>query len=269
MTVYAPGQAPNPGEFASILAIGDSWFWYPRNSLVHAIANHPNTKDPFRNIQLLGYNGAKLDEYVFGRYSKQLERELRPENFSYYSAVLISGAGNDAVDFGLALKRNCSRCRTAEDCLDPSSMGLLLARVSAALGSLIHQIWRAGSKRGSYPAIVLHTYDYPLPDGRGFDIKNLKVTGPWLKPSMDKRMVPEDSNLRTEICRLLIDRLSEEFLEFADPSRHIYLIDTRGTLVSKDHRRDWDNEMHPTSSGFERLADQHWIGMLRQLGMAS
>ncbi|NJO78214.1 MAG: hypothetical protein HC827_06590, partial [Cyanobacteria bacterium RM1_2_2] len=108
MHIYQPKEDWIPGEFASLLAIGDSWFWYPKNNILQALAEHPRLKDPFRNIQMLGYNGAKLEQYVFGKYAKQFTHELRPINRKHYSAVLISGAGNDAVDYRLGLFKNCS-----------------------------------------------------------------------------------------------------------------------------------------------------------------
>ena len=268
MRIYMPGETWNAGEFASLLAIGDSWFWYPRNNILQALAGHPRLKDPYRTMQLLGYNGAKLEQYVFGRYAKQLAHELRAQNRMYYSAVLVSGAGNDAVDYRLGLFRDCSAKSAPDQCIDDEGMDAMLGRLGTALGALIYQVWRAFGKDGRQPDIFLHTYDYPVPDGRGFSLVSLKVTGPWLAQAMDECRVPPDMALRRAICRTLIDRLRDEFARYADAAKKIHLIDSRGCLVAPDYRSDWDNELHPTARGFERIVDQRWIPRLAELGYA-
>lgn len=269
MKIYAPGEQWLPGQFPALLAIGDSWFWYPRNNLLHAIATHPRVQDPFRQIQSLGYNGAKLEDLVFGKYAKQLARELRPENVPFYSAILISGAGNDAVDYRLGLKKDCAKAQKAEDCIDDEAMDALMGRLGTAVGAMIHQIWRASGKQGLHPAVILHSYDYPVPDGRGFKLEDLKLTGPWLAPAMDERKVAMDAELRRQICRILIDRLFAEFAQFADRDKRIYLVDSRGCLTSSNYLDDWDNELHPTTKGFQRIVDDRWLSTFRVLSIAA
>jgi len=275
MPIYAPGQTWNPGEYASILAIGDSWFWYPNNNLLQAIAGHPQLKDPYRNIQLLGFNGAKVSEYVDrnnarGKYARAFRRELNPKNSQYYVAVLISGGGNDAVDYGLALRSDCSGLTRAEDCIDSEGMDQLLKDISGALGLLIHDVlWEFERQRRAVD-ILLHGYDYPVPDGRGFDALMFKLAGPWLASAMDAVGVAGDAVLRRKICRILIDRVNETFARFARPAGGVYCIDCRGVLRSDArYRDDWANELHPTIEGFDKIVDQRWIPQLRKLGYAS
>lgn len=268
MRIYMPGEKWDSGEFASLLAIGDSWFWYPRNNVLQALAGHPRLKDPYRMIQSLGYNGAKLEQYVFGKHAKQLDRELRPQNRMYYSAVLVSGAGNDAVDYRLGLFRDCAGKSAPDQCIDDEGMDEMLGRLGTALGALIYRVRRAFAKDGRQPDIFLHTYDYPVPDGRGFSLASLKVTGPWLAAAMDERRVAPDMELRRAICRTLIDRLRDEFARYADAARKIHLIDSRGCLVAPDYEDDWDNELHPTVRGFDRIVDQRWMPVLAGLGYA-
>jgi len=267
--IYLPGESWVPGEFASQLAIGDSWFWYPKNNILQALAEHPKLKDPFRNIQMLGYNGAKLEQYVFGKYAKQFMRELLPENRKYYSAILISGAGNDAVDYRLGLFKNCSAANSPDQCVDETGMNILLSKVGTAISALIYQIRRAYDKDGLQPDIFLHSYDYPVPDGRGFSLSILKVTGPWLAKAMNDCSVPNDMILRKAICKTLIDRLYDEFLLFADTAKKVYLIDSRSCLGSASYKKDWDNELHPTRHGFKQIVDQRWIPLFTELGYAN
>src|SRR4030095_9113437 len=102
MTVYFSPNMPTSGTPASILAIGDSWFWYPKVSNLLAEISAV-VKPDYSNIMALGKVGAKLEEYVNGRYAKDFAKQLKPGWLQYYSAVMISGGGNDAVDWGLCL----------------------------------------------------------------------------------------------------------------------------------------------------------------------
>lgn len=268
MRIYQPGETWISGEFASLLAIGDSWFWYPRNNILGALARHPRLKDPFRNIQVLGYNGARLEEYVFGRYAKRFSLELEPRNRQYYSAILVSGAGNDAVDYSLGLFRDCSAATAPDRCINDESMHTLLTKLGTALGALLDQVTQAYSKDEVPRDIFLHTYDYPYPDGRGFSLPGLEITGPWLATAMDKCQVPNDPALRKDICIRLIDRLAQEFKRFADPAKRIYLINSHGCLKSHEYQDDWDNELHPTPRGFAKIVDECWIPAFVEHGYA-
>lgn len=266
--IYLPTDNWEPAEFPSILAIGDSWFWYPRNNLLSALVEHKRLKDPYRFIQMLGYNGAKLEQYVFGRYARQLDKHLSSGFRSAYSAILISGAGNDAVDYKLALKRSCKDIGSAEECIDEETMTIFLGKLSAALGALLQRISDAyaGANR---PDIFVHSYDYPIPDGRGFKLADLKLTGPWLKPAMNSRRVQEEMGVRRAVCRILIDRLATMYQAFDAPHERVYFIRSTGCLTSSDYKKDWDNELHPSAAGFRRLVDQCWIPVLAQHGYAT
>lgn len=266
--IYLPSETWEPDMPATMLAIGDSWFWYPRNNVLQALVAHKRLKDPYRVIQMLGYNGAKLEEYVFGRFAKQVEKHLSPGFRTAYSAILISGAGNDAVDYKLALKRSCAGLSTGAECIDEATMTDFLGRLSAALGALVQRITvaYAGAQR---PDIFLHSYDYPVPDGRGFKIVDqLKVSGPWLQPAMSGRKVDDVMPLRKEICRILIDRLAAVYEDFANRNERVYFIRSTGCLKSPDYEKDWDNELHPSAHGFKRVVDKCWIPVLAQHGYA-
>lgn len=267
MTVYyAPNQSQT-GAPAAILAIGDSWFWYPKISNLLAEVSAA-IKPDYSNIMALGNLGAKLEEYVNGQYAAAFARELRPGFLQYYSAVLISGGGNDAVDWGLCLKDDCSAETTASGCMDQSGLsarmtdlgGWLLAMISEVHAAFDHATLRR-------PDIFIHCYDYAPPNGKGFTspIFGIPLKGPWLKPAMDKRHVPLDYALRKRIVRLLIDALAKTFADFDSPQDRVYVIQSQGTL---DPDTDWDNELHPNGEGFRKLVHGPWLNMLRRTGYA-
>lgn len=274
MRIYAPGETWDAAQFPPLLAIGDSWFWYPGNNLLRALAAHPRLREPYRNIQMLGFNGAKIAEYVDrgsarGRYAKAFRRELSPRNVGYYTTVLISGGGNDAVDYGLALRPDCGGLERPEDCVDPEGLDDLMRDISGALGLLIHDVLWAFRRQNRPVDLFVHGYDYPVPDGRGFDALMFRVAGPWLAPAMDARGVAQDAALRRGICRALIDGLNDTLRGFARPSEGVHFVDSRSVLRGDaQYREDWDNEMHPTAEGFRRIVDARWIPLLASLGYA-
>ena len=230
MTIYSGGPWQE-GEFPAILVIGDSWFWYPNNNILEAVAAHPRLKPDYRNMQMLGFNGARLDEYVHGRYAAAFRHELRAGNLQYYSALIISGAGNDAVDYGLALRNDCRNLSTPEACMDDERFDRFLKEISRDMGSLIHDILWEVAKQDRLVDIFVHGYDYPVPDGRGFGpTPETAIAGPWLRPAMDKAQVSADPQLRLGICRLLTVGLDRAFQPFNNPANRVHYIESRGTL---------------------------------------
>lgn len=144
-----------------------------------------------------------------------------------------------------------------------------MGKLGTALGALIYNVRHAFARSSLQPEIIVHSYDYPVPDGRGFDLLCLKVTGPWLAKAMDACKVPPDMALRQAVCRVLMDRLHGEFSRFASPEQRIHLVDSRGVLSSgRDYKEDWDNELHPTPKGFDKIVDQRWIPVFKELNYA-
>jgi hypothetical protein len=267
MTVYYGSNQVSSGAPAAILAIGDSWFWYPKISNLLAEVSAA-IKPDYSNIMALGYLGAKLEEYVNGQYAKDFARELSPGFLQYYSAVLISGGGNDAVDWGLCLKGECGAETTASGCMDQSGLAARMTDLGGWLLAMIGEIHSAFDNANlRHPDVFIHCYDYAPPNGKGFKapLFGIPLSGPWLKPAMDARNVPPNYVLRKEIVRLLIDALAKTFAEFDSPHDRIYVIQSQGTL---DPDADWDNELHPNGEGFRKLVHGPWLDVLRQTGYA-
>ena len=71
------------------------------------------------------------------------------------------------------------------------------------------------------------------------------------------------------IAHLLIERLNLAFANYASAASGVYFIDSRDTLDSgPGYQADWDNELHPTRSGFDKIVDRKWIPVLQVLGIA-
>jgi hypothetical protein len=263
MTVYYDrSQVQSPG-FPSMLAIGDSWFWYPvvSNLLAEISAI---VRPEYSNILALGKLGATLESFATGAFADAFARELRPRNAQYYSAILISGAGNDAVDWRFALLGDCSASTAADACFDRARLAELMDRLAGWMLALIGEVHLAFDAAGlRRPDIFLHTYDYAPPNGRGaaFPLFGIPLSGPWIKPAMDAARVPDDAALRRAIVRTLIDELQRTFATFDAPADGVHVIQTAGTL---DPDVDWANELHPNGTGFRKLVRGPWLRRLRE-----
>jgi len=273
MTIYDGFTGWQPGEWPTVLAIGDSWFWYPQNNLLEALARHPKLKDGYQHMVCLGENGAYLADYVdvpgrpgpFGRRLKQL---LQPDPMQYITVFLVSGAGNDSVEYGLGLKEDCSAASTPQDCMSEEGLHALVGDVAKSMSLLLHEVLWAFDAQGRAPIVLLHGYDYAVPDGRPFTLAAFS-RGPWLASAMDACSVPPDLELRKGIVRILIDRINGALANYARPGSGIYFVNSVNALDSGPaYRNDWANELHPTRSGFNRIVDTKWIPVLQQLGIA-
>ena len=162
MTVYYDADRVQPGAFPALLAIGDSWFWYPfvSNLLAEISAI---VKPDYSNILTLGQVGATLEQFATGRHAPQLARQLRPQNIIYYSALLVSGGGNDAVDWGLCLKSDCTGLQTAGECLDSQQLADNLACLDVSLPpDALARLDQASHVARGFPHDFLASTDYVL-----------------------------------------------------------------------------------------------------------
>lgn len=249
----------NAGIFPTILAIGDSWFWYPfpGGSLVSYLGPLVDSREHV--ILAKGMNGAEAFDYVDGKYRRSVNEALRLYGASL-SAVFISGGGNDFAglnDMRPLLNLDCTSAQSAEECFQSGDSGLsgFLERMDQHYRTLIGRIYTRTSLDCK---IVMHSYDYAIPDGRGvFGGKG------WLKPALVGAKVPE--SLQQDCIRYLIDAFHEVLRVIAtgDP-QHLLLVDSRGTLAAKD----WANELHPKGSGFKIIATKCWKPVLKVAHLA-
>lgn len=135
----------------------------------------------------------------------------------------------------------------------------ILSRITGAC----EQLW---PKQPTIP-ILVHGYDYPVPDGRGFFGGWGPLPGPWLEPGFrqkDYADLPE----RIAIAATLIDRFNSmlQSIVATAPFKHVTYINLRGTLStkSKDYRQWWGNELHPTRDGFAAVT-RRFVETLRKL----
>jgi hypothetical protein len=250
------------GVFPSILAVGDSWFWYPLpgGSLINQLGQLLMLKEHY--ILAIGNNGAEAFDYVYGKYSRSIRTALKLHGSSL-SAVFISGGGNDFAgvnDLRPMLNADCSAASQAAECFRPGgdagTVAWLMAKTADSYRMLIEQIM-AASRPETF--ILMHNYDYPYPTGKGV----FRSGSSWLKPVLDDARVPV--GLQRDCIRLVIDALSNELQVLTQiDSNRVFLVDSRGTLIEQD----WANELHPKPTGFKKIVKSAWLPVLKEVGLA-
>ena len=245
----------------TILAIGDSWFWYflVGGSLVNQLGKLVAPADHV--IYAVGKNGAEVYDYVHGKNRKAVTTALE-----FYGAglscVFISGGGNDFAGFSdqrPLLKNDCSRIGTARNCFKPGhgkhTLGWLMDKTESSYRELIGRIV---AHTQATTRIVMHNYDYARPDGKGVFGTRAK----WLKSALVDAGVRE--TLHQGCINHLIDRFTVvlEKVVSMNPER-LTLVDSRNTLTPGD----WANELHPKPSGFRKIARTRWMPVLERIGV--
>lgn len=253
-------QMVQDGVVPSLLAIGDSWFWYPlpggslAGSVARIVAGNQHT------MLVFGNNGAEAFDYVNGVYAAAIERALERYGDGC-SGVLVSGGGNDFAGFNdlrPLLGIDCSACTSEDACFNhgaqPGTVEELFGRVKQYHIELFDRI---AARVPAAARIFIHNYDYALPTGQAVIGKSA-----WLKPALLAAQVP--AKLRASCIRYLIDEFSARLAELeALYAGRVVFVDSRGTLDPDD----WANELHPKGAGFNKIARQRWQPALASAGI--
>lgn len=242
-------------EAPHILAIGDSWFWYPLNNLLVPIYNLLHGD---KCIFALGNNGAEAVDYV-GRYKDGIESSLDAWKSSI-EVVLISGGGNDFAgldDMFKIIRTKCGGYTTVDQCFKDMQPGEIFDEVGEAYRKLIDIVFAIVPKA----MIFLHNYDRPIPTGKGF-----VGQGNWLKAPMKQAEVSQE--LQQGIVNRLLFEFTQRLKAQSARTNQVYFVDSarlgdvsrpediegKGTLTGTE----WANELHPKPRGFNKVARACW-----------
>lgn len=245
------------GAAGLVVAEGDSWFDYPFHSVLAALERRLGFE-----VESVAHRGDSAEEMAYdaaqlagaARLFERLARQDRRPR-----AILLSAGGNDVVgsEFRLLLNHRDSGLPPLSEAV---VRGVVDERVRFALASVLGAL--TGLSRHYFGAalpIVVHGYDYPVPDGRGYAGGFWLLPGPWLEPAFRQKGYQALAE-RAAIARALIDRFNAVLAALpGEPGLgHLRYADLRGTLsgelAGRRYRRSWENELHPTARGFERIA---------------
>ena len=194
-----------PPPTGLLVAEGDSWFDYPLHDVlsmledehgfdVESVAHKGDT------VEDMAYSGGQFDDFV-----RLLEKLLRQGRVP--DAILLSGGGNDIAgdEFATLLNHAASGLPPLNDDV---VRGVIDVRARNAYAFLISGLTEIAVRLLERPIpIVVHGYDYAVPDGRGFLGGFGFLPGPWLQPGFHRKGHRDlDGNI--VVMQELIDRFN-------------------------------------------------------------
>lgn len=234
-----------------LIAEGDSWFDYPMQDVLRLLED-----DYLYDVESVAHKGDNVEDMAhsmgqFEEFARRLEKLLRDGKVP--RAILLSGGGNDIAgdEFVILVNHATSTLPALNEDIVRGVIDVRLKEAYVRILSGLTAITKA--YLGRPLPVVMHGYDYPVPDGRGFMGGWWKLPGPWLKPAF-QRKGHDDLAKNTSLIAQLIDRFNTMLAtvgalpEFA----HVRYLDLRGTLKNDGtYKKHWANEMHPSAAGFD------------------
>ena len=249
---------PDDPDYAwRILAEGDSLFTIgaiPSSNLLYQLRLKKRTI-----VLNLGYPGDTIANVSQLSSNTELTRRLVHPNWaSDWSAVLLSGGGNDLIDQAADIIRTTptGSGKQAAHYVDDARLALFKQGVQAGYRRIVALRDSAGSPNSGKP-IIVHTYDYPTPRPAPATFLIVPITKPWMHPVFEKHKVPK--SLRIGVAEILLDALADTLLELGKELPAFHVVDTRNTLEradidAKGNSGDWLNEIHPNGDGYRKIA---------------
>ncbi len=239
-----------------LVAEGDSWFDYPFHDVLRELEDRHGY-----DVESVAHRGDQIEEMAYGgnqleELTRRIEKVLR--RGLILKAVLLSGGGNDVAGDEFTMLLNHAQSAIAG--LNASVInGVINERVRTAYITILSAVTSICQEMtGRAIPILIHGYDYPVPDGRGFMGGWGPLPGPWLEPGF---RVKGFANLptRIQLAHDLIDRFNSmlEDLAALAPFAHVHYINLRNTLqTGANYKQWWANELHPTEQGFRAVAEK-------------
>ena len=238
-----------------LIAEGDSWFDYPLNDVLQILEDDhgydvESVAHKGDRVEDMAYSDGQLEEFV-----RRLEKLLR-NGAPIPRAILLSGGGNDVAgdEFRVLLNHKASAIFGLNDSVVD---GIIKERIMTSYLTLISMINRICENRiGHRLPILVHGYDYAVPDGRGFLGGWGFLPGPWFEPGFREKGFIDRQEMMM-IVRELIDRFNDMLKDLQTKFENVHYVDLRGTLsTAGNYQDDWDNELHPTEEGFKKITSK-------------
>ena len=266
----AAGYRSGARESAGLLlAEGDSWFDYPFFDVLEELEEGFNY-----SIESVAHKGDTVEEMAYDtnqldKLARKLEKLAREGKTP--RVILLSGGGNDIAgdEFSVLLNHKLSSLPPLNEQV---VAGLIDERLRAAIIELASAVTHLcqESLHATVP-MVMHGYDYPVPDGRGYLGGFWVLPGPWLAPGFRKKGYDDSQmQVRCDLMVTLIDRFNALVKGIAGGPglAHLHYVDLRGTLSQQlqgqAYKSWWNDELHPTEQGFAKVATK-FDALIRQI----
>jgi hypothetical protein len=236
-----------------IITEGDSWFSYPLNA---NIADYIEMMSDFSMLRL-EHNGDEARE-ILASGSDQLKK-LKYYLKSYpVDVLLVSAGGNDLVagELPKLLEKKVSG--------NTWQSSIKLPSLTTVLDDIVGSYTRLLDARDSLRpdcVVVAHSYCYFRPNGRkATGPFGLLKAGPWMRPVLLAKGFDPDTEGH-DVARFLVDGLHARLEALAATRPRFHVVDMRAALPGDDLH--WADEIHPSGTGFRKLAEDHWRPLLR------
>lgn len=253
-------------ERAGIIAEGDSWFSYPprfffnyeKSNIFHHIESRIAHSDKV-NLLRMSSSGDTTDDMLRGKQAEILAGVLC-DNRDHIKLILFSGGGNDIAgkENMPALLNMYQPGFAPRDCINLAAFEAKIARIADNYRELI----RLRDANAPQAEIITHSYDIAVPVNRGAKLfLGLINIDPWIYPYLREKRIP--AALHTGIVRVMLTYFRDMLRELEAQTEGFTVVDTQGTLT-EGKRSDWLNEIHPSNSGFKKIADRIYATMRRK-----
>ena len=234
-----------------LLAVGDSWFDYPIHDILTRLEDNYGY-----NIESSAHRGDPVETMVsrvgqLDKFARCMDKIAALG--ATPKAILVSGGGDDIAgkEFGMLI--NNIDLTPIPGWNDQVIAGVIDTRIAAAYRLILLSINSLCQKNlGRTFPILVHGYDYPVPDGRGFLGGGWLLPGPWLKPGFDEKLFT-DIDVTTQMMTTIIDRFNTMLQNLVqEPGvQNVTYIDLRKTLSNSqaNYKDWWANEIHPNAGG--------------------
>jgi len=240
-----------------LIAEGDSWFDYPRADILDNLEDEHGWE-----VDSVAHQGDTLESMAYDdRQLRNLAKAFERISASGRrpKAILLSGGGNDIAGAEFAIMLNHERSS-----LEPLNAEVLagvidtrLLDAAVALASGVTALTQRFFGGAPIP-ILIHGYDYPVPDGRGFMGGFAFLPGPWLLPGFDQKGYTNAAE-RLQLMHVLMDRYNAMLkkVPLAPGMGHVRYVKLLDMLTTgPGYKKDWANELHPTQDGFKKVAQE-------------
>ncbi|MDX2218296.1 MAG: SGNH/GDSL hydrolase family protein [Burkholderiales bacterium] len=256
-----------PSSYSQLIfAEGDSWFsfgsWRLRN-LLQQLRFSKSTM--IVTLALPGDTITRMSNMT-GK-NKALDMMLTLQHGYAWNAILLSGGGNDVIDDAKKIIVSPTGGKSkASHYIDKAALADSLDAVEKAYTAVIKMRDRPESPSPGAP-IIVHTYDRATPRNSPAQFLNIK-RGPWLFNAMNHAGVPPA--LWNEVADHVMGALADRLVKLGSTLPNFHVVDTRGTLVraasgSTGTSNDWENEIHPSDDGYEKIAQPYGVEVNKRL----